>query len=200
MHPQTRRAIKAGLVGLILSLIVTAVNIAANGLAPWELDESQPLNWEVISYWISRVGFLPALFVLIAVATSFRKSGASVSALNIVGGIVVLSLVIAIGVVMAAYVKSAGRSDTELAFGSGSARTYYVGKTIDSCVRNQRSRPENSGASETLIKNYCECFANALADTTTYAEVKYSNSHGTPSPESVAKIRSSGEKCRPSAR
>src|SRR5262249_39484526 len=194
MNAQTKRVIKAAAVGLILSIIITAVN-----LKPWELDEFQILNPEVIAHLIGGVGFLPALFVLIAVATSFRKFGARVSALNALGGILVLSLVIAIGVVTAAYVKSAIRSDTELFYGSGATRNYHVAKMFESCFHTQRLRPENGVASDALLKSYCECFASTVVDTTTYAEGKYLTEHGTPSPEEKARIQSYGEKCMVSA-
>jgi hypothetical protein len=194
MNAQTKRVIKAAAVGLILSIIITAVN-----LKPWELDEFQILNPEVIAHLIGGVGFLPALFVLIAVATSFRKFGARVSALNALGGILVLSLVIAIGVVTAAYVKSAIRSDAELFYGSGATRNYYVAKIFESCFHSQRSRPENRAASDALLKTYCECFANTVADTTTHAEGKYFTEHGAPSPEEKARMQSYAEKCMASA-
>jgi hypothetical protein len=194
MNAQTKRVIKAAAVGLILSIIITAVN-----LKPWELDDFQILNPEVIAHLIGGVGFLPALFVLIAVATSFRKFGARVSALNALGGILVLSLVIAIGVMTAAYVKSAIRSDTELFYGSGAMRNYYVAKIFESCVHNQRLHPDNRAASDALLKTYCECFANTAADTTTYAEGKYFTEHGTPSAEEKARIQSYAEKCIVSA-
>jgi hypothetical protein len=199
MNVQTKRVIKAAVIGLILSITITAVNITANGLKPWELDEFQILNPEVLAHWIGGVGFLPALFVLIAVATSFRKVGVRVSALNALGGILVLSLVIAIGVVTAAYVKFALRSDTELFYGSGATRNYYVAKIFESCFHSQRLRPENRAASDALLKTYCECFANTVADTTTYAEGKYLTEHGNPSAEEKARIQSYGEKCMVSA-
>ena len=194
MNAQTKRAIKAAAVGLILSIIITAVN-----LKPWELDEFQILNPEVIAHLIGGVGFLPALFVLVAVATSFRKAGARVSTLNALGGILVLSLVIAIGVVTAAYVKSAIRSDAELFYGSGATRNYYVAKIFESCFHSQRSRPENRAASDALLKTYCECFANTVADTTTHAEGKYFTEYGAPSPEEKARMQSYAEKCMASA-
>jgi hypothetical protein len=82
MNAQTKKVAKAALLGLVIATIVTAVNIAANGLEPWSLDEMGIFNPEVIAHWVGRVGFLPVLFVLIATATSFRKFGVGLSALS----------------------------------------------------------------------------------------------------------------------
>jgi hypothetical protein len=72
-----------------------------------------PLDWAL--------GFIPIVCVLVAVATSFRKAGAGISVLNAITGIVEVSLVIGIGVVASAHIRSMTRSDTELSWKSGQA-------------------------------------------------------------------------------
>src|SRR5262249_26197225 len=149
--------------------------IASSGLKPWELDEYQIPNPEVIAHWIGRLGFIPLVCVLIAVATSFRKAGAGVSALNAIGGIVVVPLVIGLGVVASAYVRSVTRPDTELSWKSGPARTDFVANAMAGCIKKQRSLSENRDVSDAVIKNFCGCYANSIADVTTNEEMKYWN-------------------------
>src|SRR5262245_59760485 len=65
--------------------------------------------------------------------------------------------------------------------------------------RHQPRRPPNRADSDALLKTYCECFANTVADTTTHAEGKYFTEHGAPSPEEKARMQSYAEKCMASA-
>src|SRR5262249_23493640 len=153
MNFQTRRVIWAALLGLIPSIIIAAVDIlASGGLKPWVLDEYQITNPEVIAHWIGRLGFIPLVCLLIAVSTGFRKAGAGVSALNAVGGTVAVSLVIGLGVVASAYVRSVTRPDTELSWKSGPARTDFVANAMAGCIKKQRSLPDNRDVSDAVIK------------------------------------------------
>jgi hypothetical protein len=196
MNSQTKRVMWAALFGLIASIIIAAVGIMAEGgLKPWELDEYQITNPEVIAHWIGRLGFIPMVCVLIAVATSFRKAGAGVSVLNAIGGIVVVSLVIGIGVVALAYARSVTRPETELSWKSGNARTWFVGKMMESCIKKQRSLPENRSLSDAVLKDFCGCYANSFADVTTNEDMKYWNEHDRPSSSAVSKMQASYERC-----
>jgi hypothetical protein len=197
MNFQTKRVIRAALLGLIASLLITAMGIMnQGGLKPWELDEFQITNPEVIAYWIGGLGFIPFMCVLVVIARSFRKAGAAVSILNAIGGIVVVSLFIGIGVVASAHVRSVTRSDTELSWKSGQARTYFVGKAMESCFSKQRSLPDNRGLSDAVLKDFCGCYANSIADVTTNEDMKYWNEHGNPSPSSISKMQASYERCQ----
>jgi hypothetical protein len=118
--------------------------------ARWRSASARAQQPEVIAHWIGRVGFIPMVCVLVVVARSFRKAGAGVSVLNFIGGIVVVALVIGIGVVGLAYGRSVTRPDTELSWKSGPARTYFVGKMMESCIKKQRSLPEKRGVSDAL--------------------------------------------------
>jgi hypothetical protein len=197
MNFQTKRVIRAGLLGLIPALLIAAVGIMAKGgLEPWELDEYQITNPEVIARWIERLGFISLICVLVVVARSFRKAGAAVSLLNAVVGIVVISLVIGIGVAASAYVRSITRSDTELSWKSGPSRTWAVRTVSESCFSKQRSLPDNRSLSDAVLNDFCGCYANSLADQMTNEEVKYWAEHGNPSPSSISKMTASFEKCR----
>ncbi len=196
MNFQTKRVIRAALLGLILSIIIAAVGIMAEGgLRLRELDEYQIINPEVIAHWIGRLGFIPLICILVVVARSFREAGAVVSILNTIGGIAVVSLVIGIGVPAFGYVRSVTRPANELSWQSGPARTDFVGKAMESCGRKQRSLPENRNVSDAMIKDFCGCYANSLADVTTNEGVKYWNEHGNPSPSTVSKMTASYERC-----
>jgi hypothetical protein len=199
MNFQTKRVMWAALLGFITSIIIAAAGIMASGLKPWELDEYQITNPEVIAHWIGRLGFIPIVCVLVAVATSFRKAGAGISVLNAIAGIVGVSLVIGIGVVASAHVRSMTRSDTELSWKSGQARTYFVERAMDSCFFKQRSLPDNRGASDALLKDFCGCYANSMADAMTNEDMKYWDEHGNPSPSAISKMTASFEKCRPAS-
>jgi hypothetical protein len=88
------------------------------------------------------------------------------------------------------------RSDPELSWKSGQARTYFVERAIDSCFSKQRSLPDNRGASDALLKDFCGCYANSMADAMTNEDMKYWDEHGNPSPSAISKMTASFEKRR----
>jgi hypothetical protein len=197
LHLQTKRIARAALIGLLVSIVVAAINIAASGLEPWELDEYQITNPEVIAHWIGRLGFIPLICVIVATVRSFRQYGLGASALNAIAGILGVSFIIGIGVMASAYAKSSFRSDSDLSFTSDSERTYYVTKMKEGCFKSQRSNVVNREASDELLQKYCGCNANLFVSAMTRADVKYYSQHNTFSQEMISRFQASAEKCKP---
>jgi hypothetical protein len=164
--------------------------ISAGYITP--LDTFNPFNLEIISYWVGVLGFVPLLFIVIAIATTARKAGLRNSIFNGLGAIVGVFFVIAIAVIAAA----AAHPKQELPFAEvGPERAAFVKGTSASCVRSQQAKPENQSLSAASLDAYCTCYANSLADVTTRAEIYYTDQHHTPAPSMVEKINATFQKC-----
>jgi hypothetical protein len=190
MNAQTRSVLKATLIGFALSIVVTAVSVLQEGrLDP--IDPYQIFNGGVIGHWVGRVGFLPLIFAIGAIAFSIRKTPIWVSILNLVGAVVGISLVVAIGVVAVA----AAYPVSERPFASGAERDNFIKSGMSSCVRTQRGRPENRNVSDDAINAFCSCYTNAAADSTTHEDIQYQTKYGAMSDDAKAKLTAAYNKC-----
>jgi hypothetical protein len=144
MHPQTRNVLKAALIGLAISIVWAAVGVLQEGqLRP--IDPFEILNAGVIGHWVGRVGFLPLFFAVAAIGFSIRKTPIWISILNLVGAVVGISLVVAIGVVAVA----AAYPVPELPFAGGADRDAFMKSAMASCIRTQRA--QNQSLSDSAI-------------------------------------------------
>jgi hypothetical protein len=191
IHPRTKRIARAGLFGLLASVIITAINIMATGLEPWELDQDAiTASPGIIAHWLGRLGLIPFIFIIVSSVRSFRTHGMGASVLDGIVAVGGICFIICIGVSI--------QSDTDLLYNAGSARTWFVEKTAVACFRTQRARVENRETSDALITEFCGCYANALADVTTAGDVKYFKKYNEPSQTTAARMSSSYERCRAS--
>ena len=159
MNPQTRSVLKAMLIGFAVSIVVTGISVIPKGrLDP--IDPYQIFNPGVIAQWVGRVGVLPLIFAIGAIGFSIRKTPMWVSILNLVSAVVGIAFVVAVGVVAVAAVYPVA----ERPFASGAERDDFIKNGMASCVRTQRSRPENRGVSDDAINAFCLCYTNAAAD------------------------------------
>jgi hypothetical protein len=194
-NSQTKSVVMAVLAGLGLSILVAALNVMSEGLKP--IDPYQIFNPAIIAHWVARIGFVPLIFVSVAIALSFRKTPIWVSTLNFLGAVVGISLVTSIAVVTAAAVYPI----KEFPFKAiGPDRDEFVKNAMSSCISNQQTTPKNWGVSQTIISDYCTCYANSLADITTKEDIKYQTEHGGFSPNAIAITTSSAEKCAQAVR
>jgi hypothetical protein len=109
-NQQTRSVLKAGLIGLAVSVALTAVS-TLSGKERTTIDPYWILNPEIIAYWVGKAGFLPLIFVVAIIAYSFRKTGLWKSALNLVGAVVGIVIVISVGVIVWAAVSARSLSE-----------------------------------------------------------------------------------------
>ena len=192
MNPQTRSVLKATLIGLGVSIALAAINVLQAGrLDP--IDPYQIFNAEVIARWVGRVGFIPLIFAIGAIAFSIRKTAIWVSILNLVGAAVGISLVIAVGVVALA----AAYPVTEHPFASGSERDAFIRNGTASCVRKQRGLPENRDVSDDAMNAFCSCYTSAAADATTREDIQYQAKYGTMSADAKDRLTTAYNKCLP---
>ena len=94
-NSQTKSVVMAALAGLGLSILVAALNAMSGGLKP--IDPHQIFNPAIMAHWVARIGFLPLIFVIVAIALSFRKTPIWVSVLNFSGAVIGISLVTSCG-------------------------------------------------------------------------------------------------------
>ena len=195
MNSQTKSALKAALIGLAISIGLAAVHAVNEGrISP--IDPYAIFNPEVIANWVGKVGGIPLLFVLGTIAFSFRKTAIWISMLNLVGAVVALTLAITIGVV----VLAAAYPVKQFPFASaGADRDAFVRDGIAHCINRQRGLPQNQGASDDLIRNFCSCYTNAAADATTREDIEYQSRYGTMSDSEKEKLTTAYKKCAPNA-
>jgi hypothetical protein len=195
MNAQTRSVLKATLIGLAISVVVTTIGVLSEGrLDP--IDPYQIFNAGVVGHWVGRVGFFPLIFAIGAIALSIRKTPIWISLLNLIGAVVSISLVVAIGVVVAA----AAYPVSERPFASGAERDNFIKSGMASCIRTQRGRPDNKGVSDDAINAFCSCYVNADADATTREDVQYQAKYGTMSADAKNKLTAAYNKCVPVTR
>jgi hypothetical protein len=178
------------LIGLGVSIVVAAISVLQAGRMD-PIDPYQIFNAGVIGRWVGRVGFLPLIFAIGAIVFSIRKTAIWVSILNLVGAVVGISLVVAIGVVALA----ATYPITERPFASGADRDTFITNGMASCVRRQRGLLENRDVSDAAIHVFCSCYTNAAADATTREDVQYEAKYGTMSDDTKAKLTAAYNKC-----
>ena len=176
--------------GLAISIVVTAVSVFAGGrLDP--IDPYQIFNAGVIGHWVGRVGFLPLIFAFGAIAFSIRRTPIWVSFLNLVGAVVGIVLVVAIGIVAVA----AAYPVSERPFASGAERDSFIKSGMASCVRKQRGLPENRTVSDATINAFCSCYTNAAADATTREDIQYQAKFSTMSDAAKNRLTAVYNKC-----
>jgi GYF domain 2 len=190
---QTKRVIKAALAGLGVSIAFTGASVISEGrLDP--IDPYQIFNPGIIGYWVGRVGFIPLIFVIVAIASSFRRAPLWTSALNLLGAVVGISIIVALGVATVAAIQPV----KEFPFAAaGPDRESFIKTGVQSCIRKQRGLPENQGVSEKAIADFCGCYVELTANKLSNDEVKYQAEHpGQFSPSAIAKMTASHEQCR----
>jgi hypothetical protein len=196
MNLQTKAVIKAALIGLAISLVVTATAVVSKGrLEP--IDPYQILNPGILGHWIGQVGLIPVLAVIVAIGLRFRETGLWKSISNFVGAVVGISVVISAGVVIAAAVYPVA----EFPFAAlGPDRDDFVHKGMTGCFRSQRGRAENQGVPDGTITSFCKCYIDSMAETTRKEDIEYQAKHGTFSPHAVAKMTAAYNECAPNGR
>jgi hypothetical protein len=99
MKSQTSTVVIAALAGLGLAALIQASNVISTGhITP--RPTLNPFDEEALYYWIGALGFLPLVFIVIAVAATARKAGLRNSIFNCLAAIVGVLIVI-IGAVVA---------------------------------------------------------------------------------------------------
>ena len=195
MHSQTKSVLKAALIGLAVSIALAAVNaVNAGRINP--IDPYEIFNPEVIAHWVGKVGGIPLLFVVAAIVMSFRKTAIWVSALNLVGAVVGISVVISVAVIALAAAYPIKRFPFASA---GADRDAFVSDGIAHCIKRQRGLPQNQGASDDLIRDFCSCYTNAAADVTTREDIEYQARYGTMSDNEKENLTTAYKKCAPNA-
>jgi GYF domain 2 len=188
---QTKLIIVVALAGLALAVLSEISRVVSAGeIRP--LDTFDVFNPSVLGYWVGGLGWIPAIFIVIATAATARKAGLLISIFKGLGAIVGVSLVIIVVVitVTAAYPKK----DFPLS-DAGADRDAFVNNVLPSCIRGQQARPENKNLSTASINNFCTCYANSLADVTTRIEMEYFVQHQSPSSSMLEKINALYPKC-----
>jgi hypothetical protein len=194
---QTKRVIKAALAGLVVSIAIAAVGVMSEGRVH-PIDPYQILNPEIIANWIGRLGFIPLIFVIVAIASSFRRAPLWASAVNLLGAVVGISIIVGLGIVVVTAIHPI--NDFPFA-AAGADRDSFIKDGIQSCIRRQRGLPENQGVSEKTFSDFCGCYVGLTADSVSKDEVKYQVEHpGQFSPTAIAKMTASYEKCRAKVR
>jgi hypothetical protein len=160
------------------------------------IDPYQILNGEVIGHWVGRLGFLPLIFVVGAIAFSFRRTAIWISILNLFGAVMGISLAIAIGVVAIAAAYPAA----EFPFAAGAERDAFIKDGMVSCIRRQRGLPENRGATDQALNTFCSCYTNSAADVTTREDIQYQAKYRTMSAVAQANLTASYNKCLQASR
>lgn len=77
---------------------------------------------------------------------------------------------------------------------TGTVRSSFVESAVDSCVATQSNDPASKGISLSLISQYCNCYANGLADRVSNNELKAVATAGTPT-ILQAKMSAAAEPC-----
>jgi hypothetical protein len=194
---QTKRVIKAALAGLVVSIVVAAVGVMSEGRVH-PIDPYQILNPEIIANWIGRLGFIPLIFVIGAIASTSRRVPVWVSAVNLLGAVVGISIIVGLGIVVMAAIHPI----KELPFAAaGADRDSFIKDGTQSCIRRQRGLPANQGVSEKTFSDFCGCYVGSLADSFSKDDVKYQVEHsGQFSPTAIAKMTASYEQCQAKVR
>jgi hypothetical protein len=95
MNAQTKTVIKAMLIGFAASFTVAAINLLAGGqLKP--MDPYWMLNPSIIGYWTSPIATIPLFFAVGAIVVKVREASLWASALNFVGVIVAIPVLVCI--------------------------------------------------------------------------------------------------------
>lgn len=79
-------------------------------------------------------------------------------------------------------------------------RSSFVDVAYKSCFKSQTENPVNKGISSAMLSQFCFCFANKLADSTSPAEIAELDSLSLRDPAAVAVrqgplLKSLGDKC-----
>ncbi len=80
---------------------------------------------------------------------------------------------------------------------SGKARESFVTEGITSCMKKQENDPENKSLSlsRQVLTKYCSCYMNALADMTTYGDLRAVSKDGSVVPVMKNKIGAADASC-----
>jgi hypothetical protein len=190
INPQTRSVLKATLIGLAVSIVVTAITVLPEG----RLDPIEPyqiFNAGVIAHWVGRVGFIPLIFAVGAIAFSIRKTPIWISVSNLAGAVVGIALGVAIGVVAVA----AAYPVAEFPFATGADRDAFMKKAMPSCIRKQRSLPENHNVSDDAINAFCSCYTDGVAGSITREDMQYQAKYDTMSADLEDKLTAAHIRC-----
>jgi hypothetical protein len=189
MSFQTKAVTIAAVAGLALAALSQLSSVLSNGFTP--LDTINIFNTSMLGYWVGALGFVPLIFIIIAIAATARKAGLLSSILNGLGAIVGVTVVIVIAVISVA----ASQKTNFPYLKSGPDRTTFVASVLPVCIKGQQAIPENKKAPAATINELCDCYGNSLADATTADDVQYFDQHHEPSQSTVENMKESYQKC-----
>lgn len=188
MNSQINAVIIAALAGLALAVGIQASSVISAGYIP-PLDASDPFNLRILGFWVVVLGFLPLIFILIAIAVTARRAGLRNSIFTGLGAVAGVSLVIIGAVVAVAIVHS----KKEFPFRNASAdRASFVRTQASFCATMQQAF---KGVPAAAVNAVCSCYGNSLADVTTRTELVYMDLHRTFAPSMVEKTNATLQKC-----
>jgi hypothetical protein len=130
-------------------------------------DRHKALVWRTDFETWQEAQYVPALSAV--VSNSSKGKSSSSQGRKWGGGLV--AVVIVAGLAAARHLPSEPDPNSPI---SGKGREAFVEEGSASCLKKQESDPEMKALSlsrETLV-NYCTCYMNALADLTTFGELK----------------------------
>lgn len=80
---------------------------------------------------------------------------------------------------------------------SGNERASFINEGITSCMKKQESDPDTKSLSlsREVLSNYCSCYMNALADKTTYGDLRGASTDRSVTPAMQAKIGAADASC-----
>jgi hypothetical protein len=138
---------------------------------------------------------VPVIFVVIAILATAWKAGLRNSILTGLGalvGVFGVSFVLICGSIAlaAAYYP---QKDLPLA-DTGKFRSSFVKGMSESCAQKEKAHPQNKDVPSAAIDSFCLCFANALADTSTRADIVSIGLHET-TPSLSEKLKTALAKC-----